>query len=277
MSTLQVTTIETGTVTTDLTVQTGNTNAGEIIIRSGGGMNLHSNSTFAALNVGTGGNLIVGNNISGKFTGNTVLIRETVYTSNGTHTKVGNLVSMMVYCVGAGGAGGTATGAATGTGAVGAAGGGGGGAAMKILLNTEVGATSNVTVGIGSTGSGSNSTFANSTNGLITGQGGTAASTTTPGTGGPAINGDINIPGADGSQGTGTGVSLAVSVGGAGGHSGLGFGYGGGAVRSNATGSAGDLYGGGGAGGAQGNTAATVTGGNGANGVVWVVEYYNGV
>lgn len=277
MSTLQVTTVETGSATTDLLLQTANTSAGEILIRSGGGMNLHSNSTFSALNVGTGGNLIVSNNISGKFAGNTVLVRETIYVSNATHTKVGNLVSMMVYCIGAGGAGGTATGAATATGSVGAAGGGGGGCAIKILLNAEVGATSNVTVGIGSTGSGSNSTFANSTNGLITGQGGTAASTTTPGIGGPAINGDFNIPGGDGSSGTGTGVAIAFAVSGSGGTSGKGLGGAGAAVRSNAAGSAGDLYGGGGAGAAQGNTAATLTGGNGANGAVWVIEYYNGV
>jgi hypothetical protein len=307
MSTLSVTTVTTGLSTTDLTLSTGNTAAGDIVIQSDGlGIVLAGNSSSNTVDIAPNGHvgisngsvntfimsstgvLTIANTLTSKiFSGNTVLVKETLYTTAGTatHTKVANLVAMMVYCVGAGGGGGGATATAVATGAYGAAGGGGGGCSIKILTNAEIGATSNVVVGTGGTAgttsavsgtAGSNSSFANSTNGLITGQGGGGATGVLAGIAGAAINGDAMIPGEAGQLLLGTSVALAVSLSGAGGASGLGFGQGGGPSK-NAVGKAGALYGGGGGGGAQGNTAASVAGGAGANGLVWVIEYYNGV
>lgn len=307
MSTLSVTTVTTGLSTTDLTLNTGNTAAGDILIQSDGlGIVLSGNSSSNTVDIAPNGHvgisngsvntfilssagvLTIANTLTSKiFSGNTVLVKETTYAANGTHTKVANLVAMMVYCIGAGGGGGGVNVPATSaTAAYGAAGGGGGGCAIKVLNNAEVGATSNVVVGIGGAGgttsavagtAGSNSSFANSTNGLITGQGGGGATGITPGIAGAAINGDAMIPGEAGQVLLGTGVALAIGLSGSGGSSGLGFGAGGGPIK-NAAGRAGALYGGGGGGAANANTVtAGVTGGAGANGLVWVVEYYNGV
>ena len=123
---------------------------------------------------------------------------------------------------------------------------------------------------------GSNSSFADSAGTLITGQGGVGATGITPGAGGGAVNADLTLPGENGQVLLGTGVALAVGLSGAGGASALAFGAGGG-PNKNAAGRTGTLYGGGGGGGAQGNTAASVAGGAGRNGLVWVIEYYNGV
>lgn len=309
MSTLSTTTITTANGTTNLTVQSGNTTSGRITIDSGDSkIAVGGNNTINNMIIAANGQLVIANatsnsltltsagaltvpgavtfsNVSNIFAGNTVLVRETVYVANGTHTKVANLVALMLYSVGAGGGGGGATGTAVATGAFGAAGGAGGGAAVKILTNAEVGTTSNVVVGIGGSGgsnttvaggTGSNSSFALSNGMLITGVGGGGATGATPGAGSAGVNGDLNIPGVDGNRGFGNGIALATSLSGFGGPSALGFGGGGGPVRNNSAGSAGDLYGGGGGGGAQGNTAASVAGGAGANGVVWVIEYYNG-
>lgn len=320
MSTISVANVTTANGTTDLTIGTGNTSAGRVVIPGSGGMTLASNSTVnnivitsggtvvasnSTVNVitvqansglvlrpnnvlGTAGQVLVSNSIGGVFFSNTtkIAVKETIYEANATFTKDANLVSLIVYCVGAGGGGGGSNGLATAANSQGAAGGGGGGMAVKILQNSEVGATSNVVVGIGGAGgaswigaggTGSNSTFANSTGGLITGQGGSGATGATPGAGGSAINGDINISGGDGSQGLGNGVALALTLSGCGGHSALGFGHGGGAVRSPANGQPGDIYGGGGGGSASSNnTTAPVVkpGGAGANGFVWVQEFY---
>lgn len=306
MSTISVTNLTTGNNTTDLTINTGNTAGPDVILLSTGGVSISGNSTTNTATFNPNGQIVFANATTNTMTlssagvmtvgsaltapiffGNTVLVKETSYAANATHTKVANLVAMMVYCVGAGGGGGGATGVANATGNFSASGGGGGGAAVKILLNAEVGTTSNVVVGIGGTGSsnatnvatnGSNSTFANSTGGLITGQGGTGATGATNGNGGAAVNGDLNIEGADGNVGVGGATTLGQTVvGGAGGHSGFGLGHGGRQLRASSAGAPGKLYGGGGGGAAQANTAASVAGGNGANGVVWVIEYYNGV
>jgi hypothetical protein len=286
MSTLSTTTVTTANGSTNLTVQTGNTTSSKIIINSSDGQIAIANSTANTFTILANGNLTIPGVLSGSiFTGNTVLVKETIYVENGTHTKVGNLVSMMVYCIGAGGGGGGATGTAVSAGSFGAAGGAGGGASIKILIDSEVGATSNVVVGIGGSGgsnttvaggTGSNSSFALSNGFLIVGRGGAGATGATPGTGATDVSGDLNIPGQSGSRGFGNGMAIATSLSGFGGSSAMGFGGGGGSVRNNSVGIGGTLYGGGGGGGAQGNTAASQAGGAGANGVVWVIEYYNG-
>lgn len=320
MSTLSVTTVTSSNGTTDLVLNNANTLAGDVILPSTGGVVIGSNSTVnniivssdatvvasnSSVNVitvqansglvlrpnnvlGTAGQVLVSNSIGGVFFGNTtkVAIKDTIFVSNGTFTKDANLVSLIVYCVGAGGGGGGSNGLATAANSQGAAGGGGGGVAVKVLMDSELGATSNVVVGIGGTGgaswvgaggTGSNSSFANSSGGLIVGQGGGGATGATAGAPGGASGGDLNVTGGDGHQGLGNGVALAVSLSGAGGASGLGFGTPGNSVRSPANGISGDLYGGGGGGSASSNnTTAPVLkpGGAGANGVVWIKEFY---
>lgn len=64
MSTLTVTTINTGSATTDATITTGNTSAGRIAVQSGGGLFLAANSTqnsvlITASNITTVSNLTV--------------------------------------------------------------------------------------------------------------------------------------------------------------------------------------------------------------------------
>jgi hypothetical protein len=61
MSTLSVTTINTANGTTALTLATGNTNAGDIVINNGGGLILASNSTVNAVTISATGNVGIGN------------------------------------------------------------------------------------------------------------------------------------------------------------------------------------------------------------------------
>jgi hypothetical protein len=60
MSTLTVTTINSANGTTPLTLATGNTNAGDIIVNAGGGLVLASNSTVDAISVAANGNIGIG-------------------------------------------------------------------------------------------------------------------------------------------------------------------------------------------------------------------------
>jgi hypothetical protein len=296
MSTISVSNIETANGSEPLTLKTGNTSGPTIVVTTTA--NIIANGVLSLVSrlganssVGTAGQYLTSGGASANAYWTTVTVKgpvavkETVFVANGTFTKDANLVSLMVYCVGAGGGGGGSNSAATGTGAKGGWGGGGGGVAVKVLANTEVGATSNVVVGIGGAGganatvstgvAGSNSSFANSTNGLITGVGGTAGSITASGAGGTAINGDINVPGGDGNAGSGSSGSFNQGIGGRGGDSALGFGQGANQLTGSATGVAGDLYGGGGGGSSSANSGTTSrAGGAGANGIVWVVEYY---
>lgn len=301
MSTLSVTTITSANATTDLVLSNANTLAGDITIPSTGGVVIASNSTVNVVTIqadsglvlrpnnvlGTAGQVLVSNSIGGVYFDNTtkIAVKETAYVANGTFTKDANLVSLIVYCVGAGGGGGGSNSAATATGAKGGSGGGGGGVAIKVLQNAEIGATSNVFVGIGGAGganatvsaggNGSNSSFANSSDGLITGIGGIGGSITDPGAGGAAASGDINIRGADGNYGSGASGTFNQGIGGGGGHSAMGFGHGGRMQTGAVVGANGYLYGGGGGGSSSSNTGVTSrAGGSGANGFVWVVEYY---
>jgi hypothetical protein len=294
MSTMSVSNITTANSTEALTMSTGNTAGAKIVVTQNDSSFTGNVAIFRLLanaGLGVAGQALLsgGPSANAYWGAPKVAVKETVYAANGTHTRDANLVSMVVYCVGGGGGGGGSNSAATAGGTSAGAGGGGGGVSIKILQAAEVGATSNVVVGIGgagaassvgNAGAGSNSTFANSTNGLITGQGGSngqsvTAATVVGGAGGPAINGDLMIPGQRGGDGWANATNSNNCFGGFGGASGFGFGGGAAQVRSSAVGYGGSLYGGGGGGSASANsgTAARV-GGNGANGVVWVVEYY---
>jgi hypothetical protein len=99
MSTISVSNITTANGTENLTISTGNTSGGsEILVKTDGSMNVLINSTFTAVSVNTVGGVVVSSNLSanilsiptvlgGLFSGNTVLVKETIYVANGTHTK----------------------------------------------------------------------------------------------------------------------------------------------------------------------------------------------
>ena len=91
MSTISVTNILTGNATTDLTIATGNTTAGDIVILSGGGMILAPNSSVNSVFVsnGTPANVLVTNS-SGLFTtGNVTLTNNTFILGTSTNAASG--------------------------------------------------------------------------------------------------------------------------------------------------------------------------------------------
>ena len=79
MSTISVSNILTGNATTDLTIATGNTTAGDIVILSGGGMILAPNSSVNSVFVsnGTPANVLVTNSSGFFVTGNVNLSSNT--------------------------------------------------------------------------------------------------------------------------------------------------------------------------------------------------------
>lgn len=305
MSTISVSNIETANGSEPLTLKTGNTAAGDIIIGPAGGVTIASNSTVntfianatgshftgnvnitslrANAALGTTFQILSANSTGGIFWANNNIpdqTKVTVFTTTGsnTFTKDANCVIAQIICIGAGGGGAGATGTAVANGANAGAGGGGGGVAIKWLTAAQIGATANLVIGTGGAGaanslntatSGSNSTFANSTGGLITGQGGAGAAGVTQGAGGAAINGDINIPGGDGGYGWPLGLvaSQRSGVSGIGGPSGLGFGDGGaGIIAAAAAGSAGNNGDGYGGGGSGASRANTAASSTGGSG-----------
>lgn len=60
MSILTVTTINTANATTDATISTGNTAAGRLVVQSGGGLVLGSNSVTNAVTISSNGNITLG-------------------------------------------------------------------------------------------------------------------------------------------------------------------------------------------------------------------------
>lgn len=178
--------------------------------------------------------------------------------------------------VGGGGAGG---GTAATAGHVGA--GGGGGGTVVVYLSYVAGQnTVTYTVGSGGTagtaglagGAGSNTTFAyNSvTYTAVAGNGGANSATITPGAGGAASGGTLNIAGSPGYPG---GVAAATApYQGVGGSSALGLGIGATPPLASNNGIAGTGYGAGGGGGYNAATATARTGGGGTGGVI-IIEY----
>jgi len=178
-----------------------------------------------------------------------------------TWTKPTGLKYVVVEAVGGGGTGGTSNG-------VNGGGGGGGGYCRKRIAASSLGATETATVGTVAT----NTTFGPH----LTAGGGATATTNTPGAGGTATDGDLNIPGQAGSWSPLNGINSGAGIGG---NSYMGFG--GYALRNTsssatADGIGGGLYGGGGSGGsdAADGTPTGGTGGTGATGIIIVTEYY---
>jgi hypothetical protein len=271
--------------------------------------NLLANSILVSVSNATGianlepSQLVIGATVvnstfttAGKYTGNTVLKKTTVYVANGTHTVQANLVYAEIITVAAGGGSGSAN-AANATSSSQGGGGGGGSTTIKTLTKAQLNrAQEPVIVGIGGFGAnattaatiGSNSIFGNSTSTftqLISVGGGAGtnavvynATASVPGGAGGAAGtgGDLHFPGGDGDLGGfyqgNTTVHTTRGVRGAAGQGGQsGFNYGSSAKANTA----GKLYGGG-AGGAWQNTNVLVVGQNGGNGVVVVYEFYNG-
>lgn len=187
-----------------------------------------------------------------------------------TYTAPVGLVSAVIEVQG-GGAGGNGTSIVSGT-----AGGGGGAYTKKTFTAATVGVSQTVTIGAG--GVGGLTTVGNPTAGgassfgaLLTANGGGASTNNsdTPGSGGVASGGDVNINGGAGGIGS-TGGSAAGNWGGTGGWSFFG------GIAPNSIADAGGSSGGygSGGGGTAKNAAAHPQGGPGGDGIVTVTEYY---
>jgi hypothetical protein len=192
MSTISVSNIETANGSEPLTLRTGNTSAGDIIIGATGGVVIASNATVNTITANATGTHFVGNvnvgalrangslgtlgqvltsnasatywgviDVSGKFTN--VNIQK--LTDSGSFTPTSGLVSAIVFATGGGGGGGGADGADTASGG-GGGGGGAGGTAIGVFSNSQMtGAT--YACGVGGSG------------GSTSGGNGTAGGTTT--------------------------------------------------------------------------------------------------
>jgi len=187
-----------------------------------------------------------------------------LYTSNDTWSKPAGLKYIEVETQ-AGGGGAGSSGPSTNDAAAGA---GAGGYARKLIPAASLGANETVTVAAAGVGgiSGNGTNGGNSSFGSHLSANGGSLSTrasSTPGDGGTATGGDINIPGQDGGL-------KASAISGFGGSSMLGFG--GRQVSGAAQGKVGKGYGSGGSGGS--NSGGEQNGGAGTQGIVIVIEHY---
>ena len=196
-----------------------------------------------------------------------------------TYTPTTGMKKVLIVCQGGGGGSPAATGADESVG-----GGGGGGCAIRLYTAAEIGADEACVVGAASSGAGNDSTFSAGGT-LITGSGGavgvaTGNSSTTGitgagGAGGAATGGDLNIPGEYGDPGVT--YSTTLKQGGKGGNSFLGHGGKGGLTASTfENGAAGSGYGSG-AGGGITHDNTDLTAQNGAAGIIWAIEFLEGV
>lgn len=219
---------------------------------------------IAVTGTGTTGQVLTSNGASADPTFQALtaqIIKQQVFTSNGTFTAPAGTTTSTVYkftVVGAGGGGGGGSGTAAG---------GGGGGATAIYYGTGIAAAATVAVTVGTAGTAGSGTSTGGTgvassivfNGTtVTANGGSGGlNASGGGSGGTASNGTLNLGGQGGNALTST------TVGGGGGCSTLG----GGAGSGGGAGGTGATYGGGGAGGGVGNA-----GGAGGAGVV-IVEW----
>jgi hypothetical protein len=308
MSTISVTNITTANGSTPLTLTTGNTSAGDIVIDSSGGVIIAANSTVNSIIISTGSlpNTLVTNStglhissnlaVSGVITGNlTVIDNITANNFSGFGIGFGSNLQILesgtswsiptgvkrwkVTVVGGGGQGG---GSAATAGHVGN--GGGSGASVVGFYNFVSGLTT-MAYNIGAAGSGagtntqgtaggaSNTTY----NSIVfnAGGGGGGNTSATIGGGGLAGTGTGGTWNFTGDKGFSGGVAAATNpVQGAGGHTRFGLGVGGGHVgtAAGATGEVAEGYGAGGGGGKSGSAATARAGGAGVQGII-IVEW----
>lgn len=239
---------------TDPNFSAVNNPVGSLIFFQAQNFNAANNGLFVV--TGSGSNYVEVTNASGVAESNKTIGTGTVQRQTavaGTWTKPTGLKYITIKETGGGGDGGTA-----GTNDC-AAGGGGAGYAEKLIAASALSSSEYFIVPPKLYPACFRTTSS------IIANGGTSASSVTPGTGGTASGGDINITG---SRGTGGDANNLDSPGGMGGSNLLGNG-GGGGEESN-PGSAGTGYGAGGGGGS--NVSA---GGTGTQGVIILTEYYS--
>lgn len=292
MSTISVSNITTANGFTDLTIATGNAVASDIILLSGGGIVISSNSTTNAMILSTGSpaNTLVTNSTGIFLSGNVTATNFSgfgtgfgsnvqVLTTGVSWTVPTNVKRWKVTVVGGGGQGGGS--AAT----AGHVGNGGGSGAVVVGFYDFVAGQTAMTYNIGAAGSGaaagaqgtsggaSNTTY----NAVVYNAGGggggnTSATTDGGGLGGTGTGGTWNF---DGDKGHSGGVAAATNpVIGVGGDTRFGLGMGGGhpGTATGATGEAAEGYGAGGSGGKSGSAATARAGGAGTQGVI-IVEW----
>lgn len=183
-----------------------------------------------------------------------------ILTSGTSYTTPANCTAIYVEAIGGGGGGGSTISQGGGAG-----GGAGGYCAKYFTVTASVAYTYAIGAGGVAASAGGNTTLTVGSTTITAGGGSAGAGRGLGGAGGTCTNGDLNVDGAVG--GNGTAVTGGPS--GAGGNSFFG---GGAASRSgNFTGNAG-TSGGGGSGGAS-NTTLSVSGGAGGNGLIRIWEY----
>lgn len=225
---------------------------------------------------------------SGVSAANGYLGTQTFTSGSGTYTPSVGTSSVIVEIIGGGGAGGGSAVSTAGNSSP-CAGGGAGGYVRKRLTANFSGAS--YSVGTGGTGvaaatgnSGGNSTFTDTAAVVYTAGGGTGGASSlngggaspsgSPGQGGTATNGDLNIPGSAGYYGVRS--TGATSFAGNGGNSVLGTGGRGKASynsNTSQTGSDGGNYGAGGGGALSSGGGTSAAGGAGGSGLILVHEY----
>jgi hypothetical protein len=289
MSTLSVTTIETGSETTDLTIRTANTSSASITVYStsntvniDGDLTIGSNtvSSFgksliddadaaaarttlglssasqAEMEAGTEAALrsmsplLVAQAIAALGGGGGITMSIQTFTSSGTYTKPSGLLYALVFCTGGGGGG-----VSEGSGDTGS-GGGAGGTAIKLIAAASVGSTETVTVGNGgnySTGGTASSGGASSFGAHCTGSGGSGGV-------GNSL-GDPTEGGAGGSASNGD-ININGGYGGSSAASGVGGSSFWGGTNSYGSGGGGSSF-------AQGNYGVRT----GTAGVIYVLEF----
>ena len=304
MSTISVSNIVTANGSEPLTLATGNTSAGDIVIGSGGGVVIASNSTVNAITISTGSvantlvtnatgffvstntslssNLTVTNNITANnFSGFGIGFGSNleILTSGTSWSVPTGVIRWKVTVVGGGGQGG---GSAATAGHVGN--GGGSGASVVGFYNFVSGQTT-MSYNIGAAGSGAGTNAQGTAGGASNttynavvynaGGGGGGNTSATIGGGGLAGTGTGGTWNFTGDKGHSGGVAAATNpVQGVGGDTRFGLGHGGGHVgtAAGATGEVAEGYGAGGAGGKSGSSATARAGGAGVQGII-IVEW----
>ena len=303
MSTISVSNITTANGSEPLTLSTGNTSGGDIVIGAAGGVVIAPNSSINAITISTGSventlvtnatgvhistnasfssnltvlNTVIANNFSGYGTGFSNL---QILESGTSWTVPTGVRRWKVTVVGGGGQGG---GSAATAGHVGN--GGGSGAIVVGFYNFVAGQTA-MTYNIGAAGSGAGTNAQGTAGGASNttynavvynaGGGGGGNTSATIGGGGLAGTGTGGTWNFTGDKGHSGGVAAGTNpVSGVGGDTRFGLGMGGGHVgtAAGATGEVAEGYGAGGAGGKSGSTATARAGGAGVAGLI-IVEW----
>lgn len=288
MSTLSVSNILTANGTETLSIKTGNTSAGGIIVNTDGSMNVLSNASYTAITVAANGGIVLGTATggskgSGTLNANNVLVNGTTIGINGiqlitgsaTYTPTAGTRAALVILQAAGGGGGgigSTAGGASGNYA------GSGGAGETRWGVVSISGTVSVTIGAsgtgGTAGNNNGTTASDSTFGdLITAKGGTFGAGSAGNTNGangstPTGSGGIRI---DPLKGAGTPSGPYIN-GGASTMFGIGNMY-----IANYLNSGGRIGGGYGSGGSSASHIATATsthaGGDGSPGMCLIIEF----